>query len=61
MSEDRLLNREEVASLLQVTTRTIYNYENTGVIPPPLKVGRRHLWKASALLAYLEARSEKAP
>ncbi|WP_157521864.1 AlpA family transcriptional regulator [Mitsuaria sp. 7] len=39
------VTKNELASMLKVTARTVSNYVRKGAIPPPVKVGRRALWR----------------
>lgn len=57
MFDEPMLTREELAQLLHVTPRTIYNYEKSGDLPAPIKIGRRHLWPRSTLVAFFEAQT----
>ncbi len=51
---------KEVCSLLRVSPRQIQTLRARGDFPPPLKVGRRSIWRGETLaawLAELEART----
>ena len=67
VEHDDYLTRDELAKLLRVTTRTIFNYEESGAVPAPVKVGRKHLWSRSALVEFFKKAqsdveaAEKAP
>lgn len=52
MSTD-YLTKAELAEMLRVTTRTITNYQKSGAIPAPIKVGRRNLWSRTALTEFV--------
>jgi excisionase family DNA binding protein len=48
-NDDRLLTINEVASLLQCSTRSVYSLLKRGEIPRPLKVGGLTRWRIRAL------------
>jgi excisionase family DNA binding protein len=54
------LTKSELASMLRVSTRTISNYIRAGVLPEPVKIGRRALWSRATLLAFLRAQQPQA-
>jgi excisionase family DNA binding protein len=54
------LTKGELASMLRVSTRTISNYIRAGVLPEPVKIGRRALWSRATLLAFLRAQQPQA-
>lgn len=47
------LTKQELASLLRVTTRTITNYQQRPEFPAPVRVGKRNLWSRAALIEYI--------
>lgn len=47
------LTKQELASLLRVTTRTITNYQQRPGFPSPVRVGKRNLWSRAALIEYI--------
>jgi excisionase family DNA binding protein len=49
------LTKEELASMLRVSTRTITNYVHTGAIPGPVKFGRRALWSRAELRTFIQS------
>ncbi len=49
------LTKLELAALLRVTPRTITNYQQSGRVPPPLKVGRKNLWSRTQLADFIRA------
>lgn len=49
------LTKNELASMLRVSTRTITNYIQTGAIPEPVKLGRKALWSRTALLDFIRS------
>ena len=50
------LTKEELASMLRVSTRTIVNYVQSGAIPEPVRFGRRALWSKVALASFIQER-----
>ena len=60
MTTDTFLTRKQLADLLHCSIRTIHNHQNSGLLPPPSKVGRRHLWLKSDLIAFIKAQSTDA-
>lgn len=58
LSEDTFLpmmiTREELASQLQVTTKTIDNLWRKGILPTPSRIGRAVRFSRSEILAFLE-------
>lgn len=56
---DSYLTRHELADVLKVTPRTVHNYVKNGLLPEPLKVGRRLLWGQAELFKFLEAAQGK--
>lgn len=42
----------EVATLLGVSTATIYRWTNEGVLPRPERDGRRVFWNAQRMIAW---------
>jgi len=52
----RLLSIRDVAALLAVHPRTIWRLVATGVLPPPVRLGRRTLrWRLSDIERALQA------
>lgn len=60
MTTDRLLLREEVAELLRVPARTLYQWRAQGVGPHAVRVGRRLVYRESDVRAWLDAQFEAA-
>ena len=54
------LTKQELASILRVSTRTINNYAKAGTIPKPVKLGRKALWPRAHLLTFLSSKLEGA-
>lgn len=48
-----LLTPEDVATLLGVEVKTLYNWRSAGVGPVALKVGKYLRWRPEAVDAYL--------
>ena len=38
------------------TRRTVYSWQFRGVLPPPMRIGRRILWRESEIDDWLESR-----
>lgn len=56
---DDYLTREELARLLRVSIRTVFNYQKTGAVPAPVQVGHRHLWSRAELIAFIKQKRDK--
>ena len=54
-----LLTQEDVARMLQVTTRTVRTWANEGKIPKPLVIGTRPRWDAAVITEWLNAQGAK--
>lgn len=52
----RPLDMEDVADVFRVTTRTIENWVQQGVLPTPAKIGNRVFWCPDAFNAWLRER-----
>lgn len=50
----RYLTKDEVASLLRVSVRTITTYMSQGLLPQPLQLGRKLLWSEDAVIQHLQ-------
>ncbi|NRP25269.1 hypothetical protein XMM379_001964 [Aliiroseovarius sp. xm-m-379] len=54
---DKLLRRPEVEALTGLSRSTIYGWMANGQFPQPVKLGSRLVaWRASDLIAWIEAR-----
>jgi DNA-binding transcriptional MerR regulator len=51
------LRLQEVADLLRVTPQTIRRYRRDGLLPPPIRMGRKLLWPVQAVERALLARA----
>lgn len=49
-----VLNAQETADFLRVTTRTLRRLIRAGLVPRPARVGHRIVWARSHLLAFIE-------
>lgn len=49
MESNLYLTSEQVAQLLHISTRTLFNHVKSGIIPQPLRLGSRRLWPQQAL------------
>ena len=52
--ERAVLNAQETADFLRVTTRTLRRLTSAGLVPRPARVGHRIVWARSHLLAFIE-------
>jgi len=48
------LTKDEVAATLRVSVRTVSTYLTKGLLPQPMRMGRRLLWKNSDIEGSLE-------
>lgn len=48
------LTKEELATLLRVSKRTINNYISEKRLPSPMHIGRRALWNKTELAEFLK-------
>lgn len=55
------LSKEDLANVLGVSIRTIENWVNEGILPPPTKLGNRVYWHPSAFYAWLDRRLSADP
>ena len=60
MTEDRLLDASEVAELLNVPQRWVYEAARTGGLPV-IKLGRYRRFKRSSVLAWLDEQEHVGP
>jgi len=54
-SEVVLLPVDQVAEMLQVSTRTLWRLQSEGKIIGPVKIGRSVRWRKDQLLRWIEA------
>ena len=60
-SQETYLPIQEVCKRYAVGRTTVYDWRNSGIIPPPYRLGPKLVrWKLSELVAW-EARAVKAP
>jgi predicted DNA-binding transcriptional regulator AlpA len=50
------LSKEDLANVLGVSIRTIENWVNEGILPPPTKLGNRVYWHPNTFYAWLDRR-----
>ncbi len=50
-----LLSTKKTAELLGVTVRTIYNWDELGHLPQPVRIGGSLCWRSEELVAWIEA------
>ena len=51
----RPMSKEEIADVLGVSSRTIENWVNEGIVPAPKKLGNRVYWHPNVFYAWLDA------
>jgi excisionase family DNA binding protein len=51
---DEKIDQHEVAKYLGVTTRTVRNLVKRGVLPPPIRLGRKQFWLKRNFAHWLE-------
>ncbi len=51
----RPLSKEEIADVLGVSSRTVENWVNDGIVPAPKKLGNRVYWHPNVFYAWLDA------
>lgn len=57
LENDRILSLQQTAALYGVSISTLRRLRHDGKLPPPIQIGVRRIgWKASDLLAAIEAR-----
>lgn len=54
---DDFLTRRELATLLRVTPRTVLTYQKKGILPPPMRWGRKSLWSRQELMTFAQKHS----
>jgi predicted DNA-binding transcriptional regulator AlpA len=50
----RLVSRRDVADLFQVTTETVGTWVERGLLPSPVRIGRKVFWTREVIVALLE-------
>ncbi|MGJ7915187.1 helix-turn-helix transcriptional regulator [Massilia sp. LXY-6] len=50
----KYLTKDEVASLLRVSVRTVTTYMGQGLLPQPFQLGRKLLWDEGALIQFIQ-------
>jgi excisionase family DNA binding protein len=56
-----LATADEAASLLRTTRKAVYAMTERGLVPGVTRVGRRILFRTSALLDWLDQKSTQSP
>jgi len=51
------MTKDELASMLRVSVRTVTTYMAQGLLPQPLQLGRRLLWNQSAVLQFIQPKT----
>ena len=57
---DGMVSRQDLAQKLGLSVETLRRWETEGDGPPSIRVGRRVLYRATAVNAWLRARERKA-
>lgn len=57
IGDDRLMNIDELGMILQVKKSTLLNWISSGKIPS-IKIGRKHFFKESTLLDWINEKEE---
>ena len=55
---DELIDHNEVAKVLGVTTRTLRTWIKNAQIPGPIRIGRKQFWVKSVFDAWLKDRAQ---
>jgi len=50
------LSKEDLADVLGVSIRTVENWVNEGILPPPTKLGNRVYWHPNTFYEWLDRR-----
>jgi predicted DNA-binding transcriptional regulator AlpA len=50
----RYMTKDELASMLRVSVRTVTTYMAQGLLPQPLQLGRRLLWEQGAVIQFIQ-------
>lgn len=50
----KLITKDEVAALLRVSVRTITSYMRQGLLPRPMRLGRKLLWDENSLVQFIQ-------
>ena len=59
--EQRLLTADQVAAYLGTSRVRIYRMAQEGILPPPVRLGRRVKWDRHAIDAWIEAGGAGGP
>ena len=57
---DELIDHNEVAKVLGVTTRTLRTWVRKGQVPGPIRIGRKQFWVKSVFDAWLKDRAQSS-
>ena len=60
LADDELLTRTQLCDRLNVTTRTLWDWEQKGVAPPRIKVGGSTRYPKSLLEKFLQSQIQTA-
>lgn len=53
VQSEGLLDATEVAELLRLRPRSVRSLSRRGVLPPPLRIGRRLRWRITDIRAFI--------
>jgi predicted DNA-binding transcriptional regulator AlpA len=48
------MTKDELASMLRVSVRTVTTYMSQGLLPQPLQLGRKLLWDEEAVIQFIQ-------
>ena len=48
------MTKDELASMLRVSVRTVTTYMSQGLLPQPLQLGRKLLWDERAVIQFIQ-------
>lgn len=56
----KFLTKDELAAVLRVSVRTVTTYVSRGVLPQPLRLGRKLLWNEDVISQLLSPKAVAA-
>ena len=58
--DSQLLKVTAVARMLQTSVRSVWRWSSTGILPPPISIGRAKRWELRAIEAFIARQSKEA-
>jgi excisionase family DNA binding protein len=55
IDDSQLIDADDIASLLKVSTRQVRRLKSAGTLPKPIKIGRLTRWRHADVQAWIEA------